>query len=83
MTKHDMTVTRRLFLQTTAAAGGGLMLGGFVPGLVPAAEAAGVFEPNRLKLANRGDLRWGMLRVPSGTGYDVYEQPDGTWRHGR
>ena len=46
MTRHDMTVTRRLFLQTTAAAGGGLMLGGFVPGLSPAAEAAGVFEPN-------------------------------------
>ena len=45
MTRHDTTVTRRLFLKTSAVAGGGLMIGGFVPGLTRKASAAGVFEP--------------------------------------
>ena len=69
MTKHDMTVTRRLFLQTTAAAGGGLMLGGFVPGLAPAAEAAGVFEPNVwVKLTADGKARIMLSMLEMGQG---------------
>ena len=69
MTKHDMTVTRRLFLQTTAAAGGGLMLGGFVPGLSPAAEAAGVFEPNVwLKITADGKARIMLSMLEMGQG---------------
>jgi isoquinoline 1-oxidoreductase beta subunit len=69
MTKHDMTVSRRLFLQTTAAAGGGLMLGGFVPGLVPAAEAAGVFEPNVwVKITADGKARIMLSMLEMGQG---------------
>jgi isoquinoline 1-oxidoreductase beta subunit len=69
MTKHDMTVTRRLFLQTTAAAGGGLMLGGFVPGLLPAAEAAGVFEPNVwVKITADGKARIMLSMLEMGQG---------------
>jgi len=69
MTRHDMTVTRRLFLQTTAAAGGGLMLGGFVPGLSPAAEAAGVFEPNVwLKITADGKARIMLSMLEMGQG---------------
>jgi isoquinoline 1-oxidoreductase beta subunit len=69
MTRHDMTVTRRLFLKTSAAAGGGLMLGGFVPGLAPAAEAAGVFEPNVwLKLTADGKARIMLSMLEMGQG---------------
>src|SRR5688572_4043593 len=69
MTRHDMTVTRRLFLKTTAAAGGGLMLGGFVPGLAPAAEAAGVFEPNVwVKLTADGKARIMLSMLEMGQG---------------
>ena len=69
MTRHDMTVTRRLFLQSTAAAGGGLMLGGFVPGLSPAAEAAGVFEPNVwLKITADGKARIMLSMLEMGQG---------------
>jgi hypothetical protein len=58
MTKHDLTVSRRLFLKTTAAAGGGLMIGGFVPGLASSASAAGAFEPNVwLKITPDGKAR--------------------------
>ena len=41
------TLTRRTFLQVSAA-GGALLVGGYVPGLreTGTAEAAGVFEPN-------------------------------------
>jgi isoquinoline 1-oxidoreductase beta subunit len=64
-----MNVTRRLFLKTTAAAGGGLMLGGFVPGLVPAAEAAGVFEPNVwLKITADGKARIMLSMLEMGQG---------------
>jgi isoquinoline 1-oxidoreductase beta subunit len=64
-----MNVTRRLFLQTTAAAGGGLMLGGFVPGLAPAAEAAGVFEPNVwVKLTADGKARIMLSMLEMGQG---------------
>jgi isoquinoline 1-oxidoreductase beta subunit len=44
------TVDRRTFLKATATAGGGLMLGGYLQGLIDeapgAAAAAGLFEPN-------------------------------------
>jgi isoquinoline 1-oxidoreductase beta subunit len=40
-------VTRRAFLRTTAAAGGGLVIGAYLPaGGADVARAAGVFEPN-------------------------------------
>ncbi len=41
------TLTRRTFLQVSAA-GGALLVGGYIPGLreISTAEAAGVFEPN-------------------------------------
>ena len=69
MTRHDMTVTRRLFLKTTAAAGGGLMLGGFVPGLTPAAHAAGVFEPNVwVKVTADGKARIMLSMLEMGQG---------------
>ena len=69
MTRHDTTVTRRLFLQTTAAAGGGLMLGGFVPGLTPAARAAGVFEPNVwVKITADGKARIMLSMLEMGQG---------------
>ena len=64
-----MTVTRRLFLKTTAAAGGGLMLGGFVPGLAPAAHAAGVFEPNVwVKITADGKARIMLSMLEMGQG---------------
>ena len=69
MTRHDLTVTRRLFLKTTAAAGGGLVLGGFVPGLAPAARAAGVFEPNVwVKVTADGKARIMLSMLEMGQG---------------
>jgi len=69
MTRHDMTVTRRLFLKTTAAAGGGLMLGGFAPGLAPAAHAAGAFEPNVwVKITADGKARIMLSMLEMGQG---------------
>src|SRR5262245_66297400 len=69
MTKN-MTVTRRLFLKTTAVAGGGLMIGGFVPGLMPAASAAaGVFEPNGwVKITADGKARIMLSMLEMGQG---------------
>jgi len=44
---HAKTLSRRTFLKTSAAAGGGLMIGACMPGLAGGRlEAAGVFEPN-------------------------------------
>ena len=41
------TLTRRVFLKSATAAGGGLVLGGYLPiGAGPALDAAGTFEPN-------------------------------------
>src|SRR5690349_23678101 len=67
MTKHDMT--RRLFLKTTAAAGGGLMIGGFVPGFAPPASAAGVLEPNVwVKITADGKARIMLSMLEMGQG---------------
>jgi len=67
MTKHDMT--RRLFLKTTAAAGGGLMIGGFVPGFAQPASAAGVLEPNVwVKITADGKARIMLSMLEMGQG---------------
>src|SRR5262245_8410692 len=68
MTKN-MTVTRRLFLKTTAVAGGGLMIGGIVPGLVQPASAAGVLEPNVwVKITADGKARIMLSMLEMGQG---------------
>jgi len=69
MTRYEMTVTRRLFLKTTAAAGGGLMLGGFVPGAAQTASAAGLFEPNVwVKITPDGKARIMLSMLEMGQG---------------
>jgi isoquinoline 1-oxidoreductase subunit beta len=69
MTRHETAVTRRLFLKTTAAAGGGLMLGGFVPGTAQTASAAGVFEPNVwVKVTADGKARIMLSMLEMGQG---------------
>jgi isoquinoline 1-oxidoreductase beta subunit len=51
-----MTHSRRSFLKVTAAAGGGLMIGGFVPMSGAAAQTvAGTFEPNVWVRVNKDD----------------------------
>src|SRR5215475_4475115 len=69
MTKN-MTVTRRFFLQTTAVAGGGLMIGGYLPGLTQAASAAaGAFEPNVwVKVTADGKARIMLSMLEMGQG---------------
>jgi len=88
MTKHDMTVTRRLFLKTTAVAGGGLMIGGFVPGLMRDASAAGVFEPNVwVKITADGKARIMLSMLEMGQGVMtampmlLAEELDVDWNH--
>src|SRR6476469_5135908 len=69
MTKQKMTVTRRLFLKTSAVAGGGLMIGGFAPGLRREASAAGVFEPNVwVKITADGKARIMLSMLEMGQG---------------
>jgi isoquinoline 1-oxidoreductase beta subunit len=46
MATSHLTLSRRTFLKAGAAAGGGLLIGGFVAGAGEQASAAGVFEPN-------------------------------------
>jgi len=69
MTKNTTTVTRRLFLKTTAVAGGGLMIGGFAPGVAQPASAAGVLEPNVwVKITADGKARIMLSMLEMGQG---------------
>src|SRR5579863_9224168 len=60
------TLNRRTFLKTTVAAGGGLMIGGYLPGLLgeagSRAAAAGSFEPNIWLKVNADDTVRIMLK---------------------
>ena len=62
-------LTRRTFLKVSAAAGGGLLIGGFVPGTGRDAAAAGIFEPNIwVKIAADGTVTMTLTQLEMGQG---------------
>src|SRR4029079_18193577 len=70
------TLTRRSFLRAGAAAGGGLLISGFVPGLGGALDeigrleaAAGIIEPNIwVKIAADGTVTMTLTQLEMGQG---------------
>ena len=70
------TLTRRSFLRVGAAAGGGLLISGFVPGIDGALDetgrleaAAGIFEPNIwVKIAADGTVTMTLTQLEMGQG---------------
>ena len=63
------TLTRRTFLRVSAAAGGGLLISGFVPGTGRDAAAAGIFEPNIwVKIAADGTVTMTLTQLEMGQG---------------
>jgi isoquinoline 1-oxidoreductase subunit beta len=63
------TLTRRTFLRVSAAAGGGLLISGFVPGTGRDAAAAGTFEPNIwVKIAADGTVTMTLTQLEMGQG---------------
>jgi isoquinoline 1-oxidoreductase beta subunit len=68
-----MNLNRRTFLKTTAAAGGGLMIGGYLPGVLgepgSRAAAAGSLEPNIWLKVNADDtVRIMLTQLEMGQG---------------
>jgi isoquinoline 1-oxidoreductase subunit beta len=63
------SLTRRSFLKVGAAAGGGLLISGYVPGIIPDAAAAGIFEPNIwVKIAADGTVTMTLTQLEMGQG---------------
>jgi isoquinoline 1-oxidoreductase subunit beta len=63
------SLTRRSFLKVSAAAGGGLLVVGFVPGIGREAAAAGIFEPNIwVKIAADGTVTMTLTQLEMGQG---------------
>ncbi|HJW12732.1 MAG TPA: twin-arginine translocation signal domain-containing protein, partial [Albitalea sp.] len=62
--KMTTNLTRRVFLKTATAAGGGLVLGVYLPlGSDPTLDAAGTFEPNVWIRVNADDTVRIMLTM--------------------